>query len=177
MQHKPKGEHADLPQKIALDPMPEQELVLYSGNLAKCPFHGGTAWRALFCALTQETMYMARNDTETTCIDYVPLHETTEFQCPDPVTEGGTKYYLIQFGTIQGGHNVGRTYQFRSDKSDVIDGWIDELTRVADAAKKEDARRKRLTPVQKIRQQAKLLHDSDKFQQFFGNHRAARGAC
>jgi hypothetical protein len=166
MQHKTKT-GSELPQKIVLDPMPESEAIRHQGTLSKSSLYG-TGWRPVFVAVTDSTFYVARSQHEANCIDFVPLHETTDIECPEPVLECGAKFHLLSIATIQGGHNVGRTYQFRSEKQGVIEEWYSRLSEIAQAAKSDYAERTRLTPLQKLMKEAKAMHDGDRFQQFFG---------
>ena len=165
MQHKPKESARQ--QKIVLDPMPVSEEVLLKGTLSKSSLYG-TGWRPVFVALTNSTFYVARSAHEDTCIDFVPLHETSNIECAEPVRQGGTTFHLLDIHTIQGGHNVGRTYQFRSENKDVMAEWYSRLSDLAETARSDYAERTRLTPLQKLKQEARMMHDSDRFQQFFG---------
>ena len=59
-------------------PMPSEEEALYSGQLLKSPLYSrGSKWRGMYCVVTDEILAMAKNATDNTMIDMIPLHEVS----------------------------------------------------------------------------------------------------
>ena len=153
-----------------LEPMPDKELVVFSGTVKKCPFHSNLSnWRAIFCSLTADKLYMSKDKQDYVCIDYIPLYEVIRTEAAEAQIENnGAQFFPFILCTIANGHNGGRRYQFRVDDEGLRQQWLKIIDDCTEVSRKKHEDESRLTPWQQLKQHAKAMHDSDPFQQFFG---------
>jgi len=160
--------HHEMGTKDLLDLMPDSNDVVLSGDLEKCPFFSqGAHWRSLFCAATSQVLFMAK-DANDFVIDRVPLFEVCDVTVRGMVKEGGKQYHTFQVHTVPGGIAEGRVYTFRTDNEQALQRWTTGIKDLADAAMADWKEQHKLTRAQKVQRKARKLHDSARFQSFFG---------
>ena len=161
------------------DAMPTAEEAVLQGVIMKRPDDpDNTSWRRLFGSVTNSNFFFAKDAQDEVCLFRIPLHEVTTVATNDIRSTSSASEQSgplrressgrsLNITTIPDGYNKGRTFEFRVGL-DSYARWIDTLQRLVDAACAAHAERMKLTPLQRLEQQSKALHDAGWFQTLFG---------
>ena len=150
--------HVELTEK-----MPNPDDVIHSGCAQKCPFaDAGSNWRPIICSLTGDQFFLSKKLGDKNCVDRIPLRQVISINSKD---YPGAGVYVFELQTAPEGRNNGRKYQFRVESPEVKDEWL----AILQATKSKDDEKYRLNCLQTMSYHAKLLHDSNEFQQLFGS--------
>lgn len=168
------GGHVDQNNLIDMDQMPDPENMIFSSQLRKGAFYGRGAsnWRPLFVCVNDLNLFMSKQESDTVCMDRIPLHEVTAVTNAGSmvdVASGVSKtYYAFEVATQKEGHNLGRTYQFQAESEGLHAKWLKTIRDTSEAARSQMEEANKISATQRFINSAKELHDADNFQKFFG---------
>jgi hypothetical protein len=157
--------------------MPDKSVYIFSGDVLKFPFYkrGGLGDKIVFCALTEDRLFMAADENADFALDWIPLVEVESIDASvrsrSDIQEGAADArHLPQnsfaIKTIQSGHNAGRTYEFQASTAEKHSEWLKHLIACRNMAQCNDE--SKFTCLDRLQIRAVKIHDHESFQQFFG---------
>ena len=182
MQKRPQGgQHLTADSIEAESLMPDSQDFLLSDTFLKCPFYSAatqTSWRPMFCCLSKDGLYLSKKKDEERRLDYIP-YGNMESICTSVMLDANSQedFHILEIQTVLNGANKGRKYKFRlQSQSDSqytsfgerMEHWAGVLNTQAKQAKFEREKALRVSTWGRLSAWNKALHDSDRFQQFFG---------